>query len=141
MSRVSYCSVMGSLMYAMVCSRPDLAYAITIVNRYMTKPGKEHWKAVQWIMRYLRGSSSVCLQFGRARDGVTGYVDFDYAGDLDNGRSLIGYVFTIGGCAISWKATLQSTIALSTTEAKYMVVTETCKKAFWLKGLFGKLSD
>ena len=55
-------------MYSMVCSRPDLAYPIRPVSRNMEKSGKEHWKAVQWIMRYLRGSSSVCLQFGRTRE-------------------------------------------------------------------------
>ena len=114
----------------------DLAYAVSAVNRYMEKPGKEHWKEVQWIMRYLRGSSSVCLQFGRTRDGVAAYVDFDYAGDLDKRRSLTGYVFLIRGYVISWKA-----VTLSTTEAKYMAVTEACKEALWLKGLFGELSD
>ena len=50
-------------------------------------------------------------------------------------------MFTVGGCAISWKATFQSTIALSTIEAEYMVVTKACKEALWLKGLFGELSD
>ena len=103
MSRVPYSSVVDSLMYVMVCSRPYLSYAVSVVSRYMAKPGKEHWKAIQWIMRYLRGSSSVCLQFGRNRDGVAGYVDCNYAGDLDKRRSLTGYVFTIGGCAISQK--------------------------------------
>ena len=68
MSRVPYSSVVSSLLYVMVCSRPDLAYAIGAINRYMEKPGKEHWKVVQWIMRYLRGSSSVCLHFGRTGD-------------------------------------------------------------------------
>ena len=93
MSRVPYSSVVGSLMYAMVCSRPDLAYA---VSGYREKLSKEHWKVVQWSMQYLRGSSStVCLQFGRTSDGVVGYVDYDYAEDLDKRRSLIGYVFTI----------------------------------------------
>ena len=80
-------------------------------------------------MQYLRGSNSVCLQFGRTRDGVVGYVDSDYAGDLDKRRSLTGYVFPIRGYAISWKATLQSTIALSTTEAEYMALTKACKEA------------
>ena len=141
MSRVPYSNVVGSLMYAMVCLSLDLAYAVSVVNRYMEKPSKEHWKADQWIMRYLCGSSSVCLQFGRSRDGVAGYVDFDYAGDLDKRISFTRYVFTIGGCAISWKATLQSTLVLSTTKVKYMAATEACKEAFWLKGLFGELSD
>ena len=80
-------------------------------------------------MQYLRGSNSVCLQFGRTRDGVVGYVDSDYVGDLDKRRSLTGYVFSIGGCVISWKATLQSTIALSTTKAEYMAFTKACKEA------------
>ena len=123
MSRVSYSSVVGSLMYAMVCSRPDLAYAVSVVSRYMEKLSKEHWKAVQWIMRYLRGSNStVCLQFGRTIDRVVGYVDYDYVEDLDKRRSLIGYMFTIRGCSIRWEATLQSIVALLTIETKYMTI-------------------
>ena len=101
MSRIPYSSAVGSLMYAMVCSRPDLSHALSVVSRFMANPGKEHWKAVQWIFRYLRGTSSACLQFGKSRDGLVGYVDSDYAGDLDKRRSLTGYVFTIGGCAVS----------------------------------------
>ncbi|KAG8473168.1 hypothetical protein CXB51_035114 [Gossypium anomalum] len=75
------------------------------------------------------------------RDGVIGYVDADFAGDLDRRRSLTGYVFTIGVCAISWKATLQTTVALSTTEAEYMAITEACKEVIWLKGLFSELNE
>ncbi|KAG8472437.1 hypothetical protein CXB51_035357 [Gossypium anomalum] len=141
MSHVPYSSAVGTLMYAMVCSRPDLSYAVSAVSRYMANPGKEHWKAVQWILRYLRGTTDVCLQFGRTEDRVIGYVDADFAGDLDRRRSLTGYVFTIGGCAISWKATLQTTVALSTTEAEYMAITEACKEAIWLKGLFSELNE
>ncbi|KAG8480197.1 hypothetical protein CXB51_024909 [Gossypium anomalum] len=109
MSHVPYSSAVGSLMYAMVCSRPDLSYAVSA--------------------------------FGRTEDGVIGYVDVDFAGDLDRRRYLTGYVFTIGGCAISWKATLQTTVALSTTEAEYMAITEACKEAIWLKGLFSELDE
>ncbi|KAG8477010.1 hypothetical protein CXB51_030151 [Gossypium anomalum] len=141
MSHVPYSSAVGSLMYAMVCSRPDLSYAVSAVSRYMANPRKEHWKAVQWVLRYLRGTTDVCLQFGRTKDGVIGYVDADFVGDLDRRRSLTGYVFTIGGCAISWKATLQTTVTLSTTEAEYMAITEACKEAIWLKGLFSELNE
>jgi hypothetical protein len=109
-------------MYAMLCSRPDLAHAMSVVSRYMANPGKEHWNAVQWIFRYLRGTSNACLRFGKSTRGLVGYVDSDYACDLDTRRSLTGYVFTIGGCAVSWKARLQATIALSTPEAEYMAV-------------------
>ena len=81
------------------------------------------------------------MQFDRTRDRVSGYVDSDYDGDLDKRRSFTGYAFTIGGCAISWKATFQSTIALSTTKAGYMTVTNACKESLWLKGLFMELSE
>ncbi|PHT36252.1 hypothetical protein CQW23_23952 [Capsicum baccatum] len=109
-------------------------------SRYMVNPGKEHWKTVQWIFRYLHGSTDICLKFGRNRDGVIGYVDSDFAGDHDKMTSLTGYVFTIGGCAISWKSTLQITVVLSTNEAEYMAITEAFKEVIWLRGLFGELS-
>ncbi|KAF3684847.1 Alpha-crystallin domain-containing protein 22.3 [Capsicum annuum] len=117
MSLVSHSSAIGSLMYAMVCSRPDLSYAISAVSRYMANLGKEHWKTVQWIFRYLHGYADVSLQFGKIRYGVISYVDSNFAGNHDKNRSLTCYFFTIGGCAISWKATLQTMTALSTTEA------------------------
>ncbi|CAD6232026.1 unnamed protein product [Miscanthus lutarioriparius] len=99
MSRVPYSSAVGSLMYAMVCSRPDLSYAMSLISRYMADPGKEHWKVVQWIFRYLRGTTNACLKFDRTGKRLTGYVDSDFVADLDKRRSLTGYVFTIGGCA------------------------------------------
>jgi hypothetical protein len=126
-------------MYAMVCSRPDLSYAMSLVGRYMANPGKEHWKVVQWIFRYLRGTSKACLKFGKTGEGLVGYVDSDFAADLDKRRSLTGYVFTVGGCAVSWKATLQSVVAQSTTEAEYIAINEACKESVWLKGLYAEL--
>ena len=105
----------------------------------MANPSKQHWNVVHWIFRYLRGTSSACLQFGKSRDGLVGYVVSGYAGDLDKRRSLMGYVFTIRGCAVSWKASLQATVALSTTEAEYMAISEACKEAIWLRGLYTEL--
>lgn len=109
MSLVPYASAVGSLMYAMVCTRPDLAYAVSMVSRYMHNPGKNHWSAVKWIFRYLKGTSHLGLVFDRSMattDKVVGYVDSDYGGDLDRRRSLSGYIFTLCNGAISWKATL-----------------------------------
>jgi hypothetical protein len=106
MSKVPYSSAVGSLIYAMVCSRLDLSHAMSVVSRYMANPGREHWKAVQWILRYLCGSSNACLCFGKSGDGLFGYVDSTYVGHLDGRRSLSGYVFTVGGCAVCWKACL-----------------------------------
>jgi ribonuclease HI len=79
------------------------------------------------------------LQFGSTTKRLIGYVDSDYAGDLDKRRSLTVYVFTVGGCAVSWKAVLQPVVALSTNEAEYMAIAEACKELIWLKGLYAEL--
>ncbi|KAL6332914.1 hypothetical protein AAG906_019919 [Vitis piasezkii] len=79
------CSRVSHVCYG---SRPDLSYVVSAISRYMTNPGQEHWKVVQWIFRYLRGSTDVYLHFGRTRDRVVGYVDSNFAGDLDKRRSL-----------------------------------------------------
>jgi hypothetical protein len=83
--------------------------------------------------RYLRSTSNACLQFGRTRKRLVGYVDSDFAADLDKRRSLTGYVFTVGGYAVSWRACLQPTVAQSTTETEYIAVCDACKEAVWLK--------
>jgi hypothetical protein len=140
MSKVPYSSVVGSLMYAMVCSHLDLSYVMSLVSRYMTNPSKEHWNIVKWIFRYLWGASNTYLQFGRTREGLVGYIDSDFTADLDKRRSPTGYVFTIGGCVVSWRACLQPTVAQSTIEAEYIVVCDACKEVVWLKGLYAELS-
>ncbi|CAA0825269.1 Uncharacterized mitochondrial protein AtMg00810 [Striga hermonthica] len=92
MVEVPYASAVGCLMYAMVCTRPDLAHAVGQVCKYMSRPGKQHWEAVKWIFRYLKGTAGYGIVFGDQRLDplVVGYVDSDYAGDLDNRRSTTG---------------------------------------------------
>ena len=136
MEDIPYASAVGSIMYAMVGSRPDLAYAIGLVSRYMGKPGKEHWAAVKWIMRYLKGAAGYCLTFTRGQDFlVRGFCDSDYAADQDKSRSISGFVFTVGGNTVSWRSCLQKVVALSTTEAEYISLSEASREAVWLKGI------
>ena len=99
MVEVPYASVVGCLIYAMVCTRPDLAHVVSQVSKYMSKSGRQHWEAVKWIFRYLRGIVGHVIVFGNQQGDslVIGYVDSEYAGDLDNRRSTTGYVFTISG--------------------------------------------
>ncbi|GJV77649.1 hypothetical protein Tco_1509233 [Tanacetum coccineum] len=121
MSKVPYANAVGRLMYLMVCTRPDIVYAVSIVSRYLANPG---------------------LVYGRDQGkhvDVDGFVDADYAKDLDKGRSMTGYVFMVHGCVVSWKATLQHVVALSTTEAEYMALTKAVKESIWLKGLLIEL--
>ncbi|KAK8954235.1 hypothetical protein KSP39_PZI002773 [Platanthera zijinensis] len=138
---VSYASAVGCFMYVMICTRPDIAQAVSVVSRYMGNPGRQHWEAVKWILRYLNGTKNVGLLFKKS--GVSGvlegYVDSDYAGDLDRIRSTSGYIFLCGEGPISWKATLQDIVTLSTTEAEYIAAVEAAKEAIWLKGLAKEL--
>jgi hypothetical protein len=140
MSHVPYASAVGSLMYAMVCTRPDIAHAVGVLSRYMSKPGKEHWTTVKRVFRYLRGTTSygLCYQGRPGLDRVVdihGFVDADWAGDLDRRRSTSGYVFNLFGGAISWMRKRQAVVALSTTEAEYMEATHASKEAVWLQRL------
>jgi len=142
MSNVPYSSTVGSLMYAMVCTRPDLSNAMSVVSRYLHNPGKDYWEAVKWIIRYVKGPVNKGLAFDRNKVGscdVIGFVDSDYAGDLDRKRPIFEYIFTMCAGAISWKASLQSIAALSTTAAEYIAATEKVKETTWLRGLFTEL--
>ena len=98
MYKVSYSNATGSLMYAMICTRPDIAHAASLVSRFMASPGQEHWSAVKWLFRYLRGTQGIGLVYteeGKVETDVSSYVDADYAGDLNKHRSLTSYVFMV----------------------------------------------
>ncbi|GJY94774.1 putative RNA-directed DNA polymerase [Tanacetum coccineum] len=139
MDRVPYASAVGSLMYAMVCTRPDLAHAVGVVSRFLSNPGKKHWEAVKWIFRYLRGTSKLGITFGNGKPMLVGYTDSDLAGNKDNMKSTSGYLMTFAGGAVSWQSRLQKCVALSTTEAEYVAATEACKELLWLKRFLQEL--
>lgn len=105
--RVPYASAIGSIMYAMVGTRPDVAQAIGVLSRFMSRPGKIHWTAVKWLLRYLKGSTDLKLVFTKEKDfRVQGFSDSGYDADLDRRRSTTGYVFTVCGNIVSWKSNL-----------------------------------
>ncbi|KAH9681106.1 hypothetical protein KPL71_026832 [Citrus sinensis] len=104
---------LGSLIFAMICTRSDIAQAMGAVSRYMVNPGGEHWIAVKRILRYIKGTSDLALYYGGSKFTVRGYVDSDFAGDLDKMKS--------------------------TTEAEYMAATQTCKEAIWIQRLLEEL--
>jgi hypothetical protein len=101
MMKVSYASAVGSLMYAMVCTRPDIGYAVGVMSRFISNPGKEHWNAVKWILRYLKGTSNMCLRFSFGKAQLDGLTDSDMSADVDTSRSTSGYVITYAGGAVS----------------------------------------
>ena len=101
MSRVPYASAVESLMFAVICTSPNIAQAVRVVSRYMANPGGEYWKIVKRIMRYIRGSSDVAVCYRGSEFIIRGYVDLDFARDLDKTKSTTSYVFTLVGGDVS----------------------------------------
>ncbi|KAJ9565912.1 LOW QUALITY PROTEIN: hypothetical protein OSB04_001878 [Centaurea solstitialis] len=141
MKSVPYASAIGSIMYAMLCTMPDVAYSVSVTSRYQQNPGEPHWVAVKNILKYLRRTKEMFLVFGGAEDeiSVTGYSDASFQTDRDDFRSQSGYVFTLNGGAISWKSSKQDTIADSTTEAEYIAASDAAKEAVWLRNFLSDL--
>ena len=133
MRRVPYASAVGSLMYAMLCTRPDICYAIGIVSRYQSNPGLAYWIAVKHILKYLRRTRNYMLIYSGVDLNPIGYTDSDFMSDKDSRKSTSGSVFTLGGGAVVWRSVKQSNIADSTMEAEYIAACEAAKEAVWLK--------
>ena len=105
----------------------------------MSRPGKQHWEAVKWILRYLKGSSDTSLCFTGASLKLQDYVDADFTGDIDSRKSTTGFVFTLSDTTISWASNLQKIVTLSTSEAKYVDATEAGNEMIWLHGFLDEL--
>ena len=130
-----YQSAVGSLMYAMLGTRPDIAFAVSMVSRFAHNPTETHWKAVEQIFGYLNKTIDFELVFRGDLKPLTGYSDADWAGDLATSRSTGGYAFNLGSATLSWSSKRQPTVALSSCEAEYMAQTQAAKEAIWLRGL------
>jgi hypothetical protein len=139
-----YQSAVGALMYAAQGTRPDIAYAMTVLSQFNSAPSAEHWKAVKRVMRYLRGTVHYGITY-RGLDSsmeeptLHGYCDSNYAEDLNDRRSVTGYAFLLSGAAVSWQAKKQPSVATSTTEAEYMAASEAAKEAIWWRSFMVSL--
>ena len=134
-----YRQMVGSLMYAMVGTRFDIASAVSIVSRYLDKPKKIHCDMVRRIFWYLRGSSDYKLTYAKSKTfTLKGYCDSSFA-NLENYASLSGYEFQLGDSLISWNSSRQTVIALSTAEAEYIALIPAIQEIIWLKQLLSKL--
>ncbi|CAM8953087.1 unnamed protein product [Rhodiola kirilowii] len=142
MANIPYDVAVGSIMYAMLCTRPDLAFGISVLSRYMSNPGLKHWDAMKYMLKYLFGTKTVGLVYCKHADlCINGFVDSDYASNRDNRKSTTAFFFTWAGNCISWKSQLQPIVTLSSTEAEYVAATEAAKEAIWLQGLMKELEN
>ncbi|KAJ0982162.1 hypothetical protein J5N97_010417 [Dioscorea zingiberensis] len=136
-----YRSIVGSLRY-LVNTRPDIAYAVGIVSRFMESPTTQHLAAVKHILRYISGTLSFGCYYekrGSMEPTLVGYCDSDLAGDVDDRRSTTGTVFFLGSSLITWLSQKQKIVALSSCEAEYIAATTAACQGIWIARLIADL--
>ena len=145
-SSTEYRRAVGSLIYAMICTRPDLSWIVTKLSQYSNNPTICHWTAIKRVFRYIKHIIDYCLCFRKSPCGLklTGYCDSDWGSSIDPEgarRSTTGYCFNLNkiGGAISWKSRRQPTVALSSTEAEYMGLSAATQEALYLKQLLNNI--
>lgn len=130
-------------MYAALATRPDISFAVTLLSRFSTAPGKIHWDAVIRIFRYLKGTSDLWLTYGHQDlqvAGEIGYTDAD-GGTQEDWKAISGNAFLIDGGAVSWYSKQQEIVALSTTESEYVAAAHATKEALWIQHLMSEIFD
>ena len=114
MRHVPYTSVVGSLMYAILCTRPDIYYVVEVVSRFQSNPGPKHWIAVKHILKYSRRTRDYILVYSGEDLKVLGYTDSNFQRDRDSKKSTFGSLFTLVGAVVIWRSVKQSSIVDST---------------------------
>ena len=141
MKNIPYASALGSIMYAQVCTRPDIAFATGLLGRYQSNPGHDHWVAAKKVMRYLKRTKDYMLIYKHVQDlQLVGYSDSDFAGCQDEKKSTTGYIFKLAGGAVSWKSEKQKLIASSTMQAEFVACFSATTQAIWLRNLIKELT-
>jgi hypothetical protein len=137
--RNRYQQVIGSLLYLMLGTRPDIAFAVTKMSQFAANPSQEHLNKALYICRYLVGTQDYYLSYGAKQDGIIAFADADWGSDQITRRSTSGHLVMLAGAAVSWSSRAQKTIALSSTEAEYMSLSDTCQQLIWINSIFKEL--
>ncbi|GJS57673.1 retrovirus-related pol polyprotein from transposon TNT 1-94 [Tanacetum coccineum] len=132
-SQLHYTQVLGSLMYIMNCTRPDLAYSVSRLSRYSHNPGRDHWDALVRVLQYLKHTMAYGLHYTKYPPVLEGYCDANWISNHNEGKSTSGYVFTLGGAAVSWKSSKQTVNTRSTMEAEFVALDKAAEEAEWLR--------
>ncbi|GJT05616.1 hypothetical protein Tco_0840078 [Tanacetum coccineum] len=142
MKGIPYASAVGSIMYAVRCTRPDIAFSQNLTSRYQQNPGESHWTTVKNILKYLRNTKDMFLVYGgdsTTELGVTCYTDASWETDRDDLRSQTGFVFVMNGGAVDWKSSKQITTDMSSMEVEYIAATEAAMEAIWIHKFISRL--
>ena len=139
--QLEYSRVIGSLMYLMSCTRPDIAYSVSRLSRYTSNPSSIHWQALTRVLRYLRYSRTYGLHYTGYPGVLEGYTDANWISDMRDSKSTSGYVFTLAGAAVSWKSSKQTVIARSTMESEFIALDKCGEEAEWLRLFLEDIPD
>ncbi|XP_070677014.1 secreted RxLR effector protein 161-like [Malus domestica] len=143
--KVPYLSAIGALLYLAQCTRPDISFVVNFVVKYSNAPTCKHWTGVKDIFCYLKGTTDLGLFYpyrsssvaatplSRVDSRFVGYADIRYLFDPHKTRSQIGYVFTVGGTAISWRSTKETLVATLSNHAEILTIHEVTRECFWLR--------
>lgn len=142
-SNFPYRQAIGSLMYLMVGSRPDIAYIVGVLSRFMENPQNEHWNAVKRVLKYLRGTTDYGITFNYDSRDTTliAYSDADFAGDIDKRISTTGWICFVNSGPVTWSSKRQTVTATSTTEAEFIALCSVTKEVVWLRRLLKDLDS
>ena len=131
-----YLSAIGALMYLANCTRPDISFAINLLARFSSSPTRRHWNGIKHVFRYLQGTTDLGLFYPKSSKGqMIGFADAGYLSDPHKARSQTGYVFTIGGTAISWRSQKQTLVATSSNHAEIIALHEASRECVWLRSI------
>ena len=147
---LSFHSIIGSLLYAALSTRPDISHAVITLSRFVSNPLKQHWTALKRILQYLKGSAKLGLVYRGKQfaiinqlSGITlgpMFTDANWAGDIDDRKSTTGLLLKINGCTVSWKSKKQSVVSLSSAESEYMSLGEGVRETLWLRQFMSELN-
>ncbi|XP_059638607.1 secreted RxLR effector protein 161-like [Cornus florida] len=135
MDQLEYSRITGSLMYAMYCTRLNIAFAMGTLSKYTSNPGKEHWNALLRILKYLKGTIDYGLHYSKFPAVIEGYNDATWNSDREDSLSVTAWIFTLGGVAISWKSKRQTCITHSSMKSEFIALSSAGEEAKWLKSI------
>lgn len=130
-----YQSIIGSLMYIGLCTRPDILHAVTKLSQFNNDPHVEHLNGAHHVLRYLNATVDQCLEYRSTGKPLHGFVDSDWAGSSDDRKSFTGFVFILAGGAVMYESKKQPTVALSSTEAEYMALSAATKEVIYIRNM------
>ncbi|GBL78726.1 Retrovirus-related Pol polyprotein from transposon TNT 1-94 [Araneus ventricosus] len=141
MSLYPYRSLIGSLMYLAICTRPDICHTVSYLSQFNENPGMPHWTAAKRVLKYLKGTKNRGLTFRPTKKPLVGYADADWASDITDRKSYSGCVLKFADGAISWESKKQHCVALSSTEAEYIALSECAKEIVYLRRFLNELYE